>query len=573
MLFVNRIALNAQQRKIYKRNIKQNRPDLSLYDCEFDSPFDFKNPFEYGNIIILSYQSALKHLSDAHMTPAFNEKLKNVEYVVFDECDFFVSDAFFNSNTDRILRKLLNISRNAKRIYMSATMNHIFKTLYNKEKELYESIPHYYVPEKFKAYYYYLPKNYNKYNIYFFDKWQDITDLIYKNTDQKYLCFVKRSLDGSTEARKLNFSWKNTNNKATFIDSSSKYSTSSETFKSIIAKETFDENVVFATKVLDRGINICTEGPQKITNVVIDSFFDESDITQMIGRLRNSNSTINVYIKTTTSADVNREIQSLREKRNLIKAFRSIDSLEKQIDLLHTKKLPWYFTEDRYPQINQMFEYIIRRKLDLLCMYKDAIENKNKNITFPFSAKKYSKFCSDSPTATPLKDNSRNPILLLYAEDLSHLNSYDELVASWFGKKAPVKYKEQDKEAKEKWIKFLGSIAIKRHEKGNLSKEKYYTPLYREKKCAFASDTNLLQLTKKYFSNSLPLIDITRIKALNNDGSFFKYIKERIVSFDLPFEVVTDKTFILDENNKPTSTSRKHLKFVTLKTTTTTEKE
>ena len=567
LLFVNRVALNAQQRKQFKTEIDQYRPDLSLKN--FDSNND---PFVYGNIIIMSYQSALNHVHINNITLNFAKKLNNVDYVVFDECDFFVSDAFFNAKTGLILENLLPIFQYSTRIYMSATMDQVFEFLYDKEIEIRNMRHPYEMMRGCKPYYYYFPKNYENYNFCFFDNWDEIIDLIYKTPNQKYLCFVKKSQDGINFAEKLNSSWEGTDNRAVFINSENKSLDSSETFNSIIEKESFDENVVFATKVLDRGINIRTEGSRKITNVVLDSFFDESDITQMIGRLRNSDNAINVYIKTTTANEINKTIYHLYEKLNLMKCFYNLTSLEDQFNYLKKYNLSW-FSLPYYPIcFNNLLEPIIRKKLDLLYKYKDAVENKNDSIEFPFSAKRYSKYYSTLPPASQedkLKYEYYNNILpSQYSEDLSHLNSYDELVALWFDKKAPVKYKEQNKETKEKWIKFLDSIAIERHTDTTSNTAAYYTPFYKENKCAIAHETN-----HQAFINRLNSFGIIMTKPCNNCGAVFKYIKDKIAHYNLPFEVAIVRTFILNEKGNYTSKSQKYLKFVTQKKTTTTKKE
>lgn len=569
LLFVNRIALNAQQRKQFKTEI--NRHSSSHYSNYL---LDSQSPFIYENIIIMSYQSALTNLSNNRMYLDLAQKLNNVEYVVFDECDFFVSDAFFNARTGCILNDLLFRFQNHTRIYMSATMDQAFEILYNKEFEMRKIrlSSHTEWMKNHTPYYYYFSKNYDKYNFCFFDSWDEIIDLMYKTPDQKYLCFVKKSRDGIRFSKELNSAWKSTDNRAVFINSDNKDFDSSETFKSIIEKESFDENVVFATKVLDRGINIRTKGSHKITNIVLDSFFDESDITQMIGRLRNSDGTINVYIKSISSDNVEREKNYLENYIDLIDSFKRITSSETAIAFLREHNIPIYAIENRYLHTNHLLNTIIHKRLSLLSLYKKSIVEKDKSTMFPFSAKRYSKYYSTLPPASQedtLKYEYYNNILpSQYSEDLSHLNSYDELIASWFDKKAPVKYKEQNKETKEKWIKFLGSIAIERHTDATSNIAAYYTPFYKENKCAIAQETN-----HQAFINRLNSFGIIMTKPCNNCGAVFKYIKNKIAHYNLPFEVAIARTFILNEKGNYTSKSQKYLKFITQKKTTATKKE
>lgn len=216
LYLVNRVALNTQQQKIIiDRIIKDKNERKKVFWGS-----NYNNYLRFDNVLVMSYQSALGILRELNSSfRTFNE-IKNIEYIIFDECDFFVSDADFNGSVGFIFDQLTAFfaenCTNSKRIYMSATMDSVFPILYEKEKSLFEN--KFGKIASFNPLYYYFLQNYDNYNFFIFDDWILMNELIDEQEDQKFLCFVKSSKDGKDFADFLNKIWEGTNRRANFIN-------------------------------------------------------------------------------------------------------------------------------------------------------------------------------------------------------------------------------------------------------------------------------------------------------------------------------------------------------------------
>lgn len=126
LILSNRTALNRQTKLLIAETIdkfsgrydkKQVNKIKDFSDTGLDKLEDF------GNVFICSYQRLLG-----------NELLKHTyDFVVIDECHFFVSDAIFNQNTEDILNTIITNFKSAIRIYMSATPDAILTKIIEKE--------------------------------------------------------------------------------------------------------------------------------------------------------------------------------------------------------------------------------------------------------------------------------------------------------------------------------------------------------------------------------------------------------------------------------------------------------
>lgn len=553
LYLVNRVALNTQQQKLFKNEINERRIDLALFDqargvCSLNN----ENYLEYGNVFIMSYQSALGHLRRLNGLKTFH-KIRNIDYIVFDECDFFVSDAEFNGNVGYILDQLMSFikenCKSTKRIYMSATMDSVFPILYGKEKALFKQIkPDYMADNDFNPWYYYFPQNYDNHNFYVFEDWDLIKDLIDETEDQKFLCFVKRSEDGKNFADCLNNIWEGTDRKAVFINR--KERENYDAYSQIVAYETFDEDVVFTTMLLDRGINITTEGKRKVTNVVIDSFFDEAEIKQMVGRLRVSKNPINVYLKSTNQNDLDYQKHLLDEKIKIIDSFTRVESLYKQIELIKRFDIPYYCTVDRQILVHNLNLSVIEQKLRLLYLYEKAVVDKQAQLTFPFSIERYMEYISGAAEKNAvIKTAGYKGIKVIskrYYDNLTYFDTYDKVILSWFAKNEAEKISLFGDKDKKKWEDFFECIAIAKHTKNctddtnnPILKKDYYEKYSNMGYCGFKKESNVNIMVEKLKEQGL----IKASKVFYKNSAIFEFFETVIKHYNLNYKNECDSVY------------------------------
>lgn len=201
---------------------------------------------------------------------------EHYEYIVADECHYFISDATFNRCTD-LSYQFVNDAKNSVVIYMSATAESLYNIL--KSNGTIKENRHYKISKKYS----YVD------NIYFYKKDEliHIIDNLLENTDDKIVCFCN-----SNERVKELYHHYEEQGFANII--CSQY-TKDTTMKAINEKDcikaisddlvTFDKRLLIATKVIDNGIDL------KDTKIkhIISEVFDLDSAVQCLGRKRSLN--------------------------------------------------------------------------------------------------------------------------------------------------------------------------------------------------------------------------------------------------------------------------------------------
>lgn len=221
------------------------------------------------NIIVMNYQNLTKRLVETGFD------ISKFTYVVCDECHFFFTDSYFNSETDIPLEYLTNLENNIT-LYLSATCD-VFKT-YMKDKN---------------ATFYGLDTQLHYDKLFYFKDRKTVVRLLESiPKDEKVIYFCSNV----ENAYKLH---KQFETESSFICSTNnkKYKNLSNdaTRQEIIKESKFNSKMLFTTKILDNGVNIKDES---LKHIIID-IFDFDTIQQCIGRKRilNQNDKINVYIR------------------------------------------------------------------------------------------------------------------------------------------------------------------------------------------------------------------------------------------------------------------------------------
>lgn len=223
------------------------------------------------------------------------EYLENKEseynYIIADECHYFLVDSTFNTDTQLSYDWIMN-KENATLVFMSATIKRIREWIWKnngsmmKSEEL--SGAHAIVTKdgetgynKDRTY-----KDYSVVSDYSYVEWEIIgqdEDLFnkIKKDNGKWLIFVDSRKKGEEMAKSLN----DLEVEAVFIDAKSKKDGEQlEVVDNIVKEEKFVQKVVVATSVMDNGISI---HDIELRNMVIIADTKEEFI-QMLGRKRRS---------------------------------------------------------------------------------------------------------------------------------------------------------------------------------------------------------------------------------------------------------------------------------------------
>lgn len=525
LFFVNRNALKQELIRDFT-NI-QKRKDITFDNSSIsridDGPFTWK---KVGRVMVVSYQSARKFFkySRAEGTEE-NSFIQDHNYAVFDECHFFMSDAEFNAETDLILDDCINNCKKLTRIYMSATMDLVFDQILDKEKwdrehplfvkyagPLYLGL----FPERLKnrirkyatdnrysnfsnilvqnriikeffwcrehGFFYCIPENYSKYNFCFFNpdqNWSMITNII-KKSKEKFLIFVASKKTGNN----LQKYFENIG-----IDSIFMIAGSNTSFANIISdKGTFEQKVLIATKVLDNGISLSSNIDGGVRNIVIDNFFDEIDMKQMLGRLRGHNE-INVYLRETSEKNVMRLLLRKKGVLKIMKNYSNISSILKQGEILKKHKIPF-----REYGAKLVLNELHQRKIkDDICIL--------------------------------------NYYIKLFEESDGAMKSYDDIVLSWFGKNhddAKVCENIND-DIRNEYIKIIFGYSIRGKNEKETYKEYFEANQYL---CDTLKGTTFVKLAEK-------LLEVDGIKStsIHKNSDALKKIQEVIDRYNLPFKI------------------------------------
>lgn len=235
--------------------------------------------------------------------------LSRYDYIIADEFHSLLTDSTFNFKTDIVLKNILAQTSSVK-IFMSATGGKMKK--YLKEKG-------------FETHDYSLPFDY-KYikDIEFYHRDSALKEKCreFIRTEKKAIFFIK-SLE---KARGLYDKFKDYSG---FVCSTSalQYLYGSDEFKAQIdstrqyieQNERFEQQFLFATAVMDAGVNI---NDPNLHEVVVD-MSDLDTLTQCLGRKRMTSGEdyVNLTVKSISKRSLNGRIQKLNEKISVAEEF------------------------------------------------------------------------------------------------------------------------------------------------------------------------------------------------------------------------------------------------------------
>lgn len=323
LILYNRVALGRQMKK-RMFEILGYAEKLRMYNDErLDQ--ECKN---IGFVYIYSCQQLQEELRvvqrDVLHRGIFKKKFA---YVICDETHFFFRDAPFNATTDLLMNKIVNSFRNATCIYMTATPEGIFPQIINCVEEVRsdqsrnalqcsnraEALRWGYTIEKPLQIIWGYQKNFDrKLNFKFIKELKKEAVNLLKNTlqkNEKAIFWVNSKNYGEEMKSKINETFGS--EVAVFLSSDSKFSNAldMQTYNEIVSNEKFSCKILISTTVLDNGVNI---NDDKVTLQIclLDEYFS---IVQCIGRVRNPNSEMQIYLQEYGRKDAARIIQRSKD--------------------------------------------------------------------------------------------------------------------------------------------------------------------------------------------------------------------------------------------------------------------
>lgn len=271
-----------------------------LYEEVNNLPIDLSN-----NITIGLYQSIEKECAEGKDKSFFEWKYGKYDCVVCDEAHYFLMDSNYNTNTILSYKFVNNFFCNRKRVYMSATIEHVEKIIrHDIEKEKY--IQSYWTGchsnrvnassllRSSRIFNYKAERHYEHIKIGILKSRDEIKSLVV-NGSEKWLIFVDSKIYGKKLMQDILDAFRAMSKAESVKFITSDYDLDEEAadvVETIITEGKQEPKVLIATSVLDNGINI---KDIELRNIIIVAD-TEVEFIQMLGRKRNDGNPIKLYI-------------------------------------------------------------------------------------------------------------------------------------------------------------------------------------------------------------------------------------------------------------------------------------
>lgn len=326
------------------------------------------------NITITSYHAiSFGKLDNIYLEK--NNSLDAFDYIICDECHFFMTDAGYNNKAYLALEELVKTRhRNAIKIFISATMDEVNGVIEKMSEKLKE--------KGFGTYSdftihkpYTTGIDYSYLNVKYFRQIKDIIQIIKNDkTDDKWIIFVTSKEMGERILKDL----KEREIKATFIHANTS-DKDAEKIR-ITSESRFISKVLICTKCLDNGVNI---KDNMVKNMVIMAY-DKCTFIQEIGRRRlqikdapQINLYIPMYYKKTFQGKIDENYQP---KLDIINVFENDEKTFKRKYNNDLNKPPndiFYLDKNNKWTINDLgYARVIKDKAFALTMVEKFEEDK-----------------------------------------------------------------------------------------------------------------------------------------------------------------------------------------------------
>ncbi|MDU2123440.1 MAG: DEAD/DEAH box helicase [Clostridium celatum] len=310
------------------------------------------------NVTIMSYHEIANARNwKIYMGGNFNI-LEKYQYIVCDECQFFLTDASFNQKTYMAFDEIFHARDIKSRLIMlSATIEEVESLIEEYTNMLILHGELFGVDNLVHKYQYSTGRDYSYVNVKYFKDVDDMATLI-KNSDEKWLVFVTSDKNGQELKNNLCESGVSSE----FI----KANEDNPEKKNLTMFSKFSCQCLIATKCIDNGVNI------KDTNVknIVVMAYDKTTFIQELGRLRlniKDAHEINLYIRCCYKKTFSTMLKKCEDKQELIDLYNEdINKFEVRFNNDYkNKKLPediFYLNKKKEWTINKLG--VARMELD-----------------------------------------------------------------------------------------------------------------------------------------------------------------------------------------------------------------
>ena len=305
-------------------------------------------------------------------------EFENYDYVICDECHYFLADSNYNTNTGlsfRCIQDIFSFS-NKIRIFLSATICNVKDYIISDdEKRLFQRTFYYGFhwkntigvnrANKGKEWNYETPCNYDYLDIHIINREDEISDLV-MNGNGKWLIFVDSINLGKELQEALRNKWKHSDDEADkkVIMLSSDYAEESESAQEVYSIQKDNRQsakVLISTSVMDNGISLIDI---QLRNIILIAD-TEVEFMQMLGRKRKDKERVNLYIYRQSRVHfLNRQskIMKMREaaekywgdaKKYVETPVKECLKLGGEVNWVYLQSLEWRFIEEKHKQIMQ----------------------------------------------------------------------------------------------------------------------------------------------------------------------------------------------------------------------------
>lgn len=255
-----------------------------------------KNKGLQKTIYVTTYQNLQNKIKN-------KKSIEKYDYIIADECHYFVTDASFNDATD-IALSWINQQKESVIMFVSATAKTFFQALLRKN----------YVKEHN---YYHIDKDYSYVKKLYYYKKDElasiIDDILANEKESKIVVFcnsAQRLIDMSKiyQSNADYYCAKNTHNERLkeicgWLDAKGKVKECNDVIVNHNPElVTFEKRILFTTKVLDNGVDLKDEKIKHIFTEIVDV----DTMIQALGRKRslNANDTCTFYIRDYTKSGI-----------------------------------------------------------------------------------------------------------------------------------------------------------------------------------------------------------------------------------------------------------------------------
>lgn len=355
LLLSSRTANSLQQKRMIAKQLQTMELLEDLTERGLQKHTDF------GHVKICTYQGVSALLNDRSQ----EKWLRNVKYVVFDECQYFAVDSLFNAHAGYTLRELVHTFSNAIRIYMTATPYDVQYTIAQAEQHDYDSKEDFvknqrwFTCNRYIRYYNFLG-DYSSYKVEFFTDYSKFIPEIIEKPEEKWLIFCESKARGLALQEDLKTKHKI---KAAYLDADQK---NTEVWAKLCREERFDEQVLICTTVLDCGVNV----HDKALRHIVLTADNQTTFIQCLGRKRlDPHETVRVHVMDLDTRRCANLRNTVVQKLALLGRYDTMPHSELLAMLVNEPDLThhslFYCTKDGDLCKNRTAEYVLRRRKDL----------------------------------------------------------------------------------------------------------------------------------------------------------------------------------------------------------------